>query len=370
MGLKEGTGLIIARYLVKEVATATAAVLLVLLLIGLGHEFIGYLADAVASGLSLSLVLKVLLLNVPLLLSLLLPLAFYFGVLLGLGRMYAESEMTALFACGFSVRQLMNTLLAPAIVVLVLTGAMNFWLMPHYSFELTRLIAEAEKDILSHALMPGRFTTTENDRYVIYIDSVNSKRTRAKEVFIAEELGEKGEIRVLLSNSAKQIQTDQGDQYIVLEHGRRYQGIPGQADYEWVIFDEYGVHLRRENVQFRVEERSQSTATLFTDRSAKNSAELQWRFSLTISVLVLTGFAIVLSQVKPRQGKYANMLSAIIAAIIYVNVMLMAKGWTADQHIPVALGVWWVPCIGLMAAALGIAWQNGNLLRWKWGQLR
>ena len=361
--------MIIARYLIKEVTATTAAVLLVLLLIGLGHEFVGYLADAVASGLSLSLVFHVLLLNIPLLLSLLLPLAFYFGVLLGLGRMYAEAEITALFACGWSVRQLFKTLLVPAVVVFLLTGAMNFWLMPHYSYELTRVIAQAEKDILSHALVPGRFTTTENGRYVIYIDSVNSKRTQAEDVFIAEEIGAEGEIRVLLSQSARQMQTEQGDQYIVLEQGRRYQGIPGQADYEWIIFDEYGVYLRKETPQFRVEERSHSTATLFTNRTPKNSAELQWRLSLTFSVLVLTGFAVVLSRVKPRQGKYANMLSAIMVAIVYINLMLMAKGWTADRHIPVALGVWWVPFIGAIAAGLGIAWQNGDLLRWKWRRL-
>lgn len=354
--------MIIARYLIKEVMATTAAVVLVLLLIGLGHEFVGYLADAVASGLSLSLVLHVLLLNIPLLLSLLLPLSFYFGVLLGLSRMYADAEMTALFACGWSVRQLMKTLCLPAFIVLLLTGALNFWLMPHYSFELTRIIAEAEKDILSHALVPGRFTTTENGRYVIYINAVNDTRTQAEDVFIAEETGKEGMIRVLLSKAARQWQNDQGDQYILLKQGQRYQGIPGHADFEWIVFDEYGVHLRKEATQFRVEERSRDTLTLFTQRSAKNSAELQWRLSLTFSVLVLTGFAVILSRVKPRQGKYANMLMAILVVIIYMNIMLMAKGWTADKHIPVSVGVWWVPFIGALIAGWGIAWQNGDLL--------
>ena len=90
--------LILQRYLFREVAQAFGAVLAVLLLVFLSHRFVRFLTEAAAGQISADLIFVLLALKVAVKLSVLLPLALYIGVLLGLGRMHKDSEIIAMSA--------------------------------------------------------------------------------------------------------------------------------------------------------------------------------------------------------------------------------------------------------------------------------
>ena len=161
--------------------------LLVLLLISLSNAFVKYLADAAQGLLSLRLVFYVLLLNIPYLASFLLPLSFFFGIILGLGRLYADSEMSALRACGYGMLELSRTLMIPTALVMLLTGLLNFYWAPHYMHQLTQVLAQAEQDLLARLIMPGRFQSTPDGRYVIYIQAFDPNTQKAQGIFIAQQ---------------------------------------------------------------------------------------------------------------------------------------------------------------------------------------
>jgi lipopolysaccharide export system permease protein len=346
--------LIISRYVIKEVILATIAVLLVLLLISLSNAFVGYLADAAQGLLSLRLVLYVLILNIPFLASFLLPLSFFFGIVLGLGRLYADSEMTALRACGYGRIELLKTLLIPIGLVMLLTGILNFYWAPHYMHQLTKVLAQAEQDLLARMIIPGRFQTTPDGRYVIYIEDFDPDTQQAEGVFIAEQKSITEGVNVITSQKAK-LWTDPStdSDYIVLNKGERYSGRPGQTNYQQIGFDEYGVRVMQKEPEYSMRERVQSTESLLANNTPKSQAELQWRLSLTLSVLVMAILALLLAELKPRQGKYANALPAILVIILYTNFLILAKGWVEDGKVSSALGMYWVVALGLI---LGSAW--------------
>jgi lipopolysaccharide export system permease protein len=354
---------IISKYVIKEVILATTAVLLVLLLISLSNAFVKYLADAAQGLLSLGLVLYVLILNIPFLASFLLPLSFFFGIVLGVGRLYADSEMTALRACGYGRLELFKTLLIPAGFIMLLTGLLNFYWAPHYMHQLTKVIANAEQDLLARMILPGRFQATPDGQYVIYIEHFNADKQQAEGVFIAEQKKLEKGANVLTSASAKQWTDPQtNSNYIVLQNGERYFGIPGQADYQQMTFDEYGVRLMQKEPDYQLRERVQSTQALRAANTPKSHAELQWRISLTLSVLVMMILALMLSELKPRQGKYANALPAILIIIVYTNFLILAKGWVEDGKINASIGMYWVVVIGL---CLGLAWFAHRTRLWQ-----
>ena len=62
-------------------------------------------------------------------------------------------------------------------------------------------------------------------------------------------------------------------------------------------------------------------------RNPAAAAELQWRFALPISVLMLALLAIPLSHVRPRQGRYSHILPAILIYIVYMNLLFIARNW-------------------------------------------
>lgn len=355
--------LIISKYVIKEVLLATTAVLLVLLLISLSNAFVKYLADAAQGLLSLGLVLYVLILNIPFLASFLLPLSFFFGIVLGLGRLYADSEMTALRACGYGRVELFKTLLLPAGFIMLLTGLLNFYWAPNYMHQLTKTLAQAEHDLLARMILPGRFQATPDGQYVIYIENFDTDKQEAKGVFIAEQKKLSKGANIITSQTAKQwTDPETNSNYIVLNNGERYFGIPGQADYQQMTFDEYGVRLMEKEVEYNMRERVQTTQTLRETNTLKSAAELQWRLSLTLSVLVMMILALMLSELKPRQGKYANALPAILIIILYTNFLILAKGWVEDGKISTSIGMYWVVALGLL---LGLAWFAKRTRLWQ-----
>jgi lipopolysaccharide export system permease protein len=362
--------MIIQRYFAREIFLTTLAVVSVLLLIGISNQFVRYLADAAQGEIAATLVLKIVAMNLPTLLGLLLPLGLFFGIMLTLSRLYADSEMTALFACGMPYKVLLKALAGPAFLATILTGIFNLWLGPHYLYEMSRTLAEAESDLISRAIQPGRFQSSDDGKYVLYIDSLSKDGKQAFDVFVAEQESGDNEnfhLGVIASASGKQWRDPKsGDDYILLEKGYRYQGIPGMAKYQLMSFKEYGLRVLQREAKIRVKEGAMSSQALFGSQDRDEQAELQWRLAITISALVLALFALVISRVKPRQGKYAKALPGILIAIIYINLLIFARGFFEEtESMPAWIGLYWVPCVGLIIASAMLYWQTSKLRQFK-----
>ena len=110
-------GSIIDRYLLREVVRTFVGVTAVLLLILLGDQFARGLARAAAARIPRDAVLKLMGLTSIEYLSLLVPAAFFFAVMLALGRFYRDSEMAAMAACGIGTPRLLKPLLLCAALV-------------------------------------------------------------------------------------------------------------------------------------------------------------------------------------------------------------------------------------------------------------
>ena len=109
---------IVFRYLTRQVIISMLAVSGILLLVFMSGRFIKYLADAAAGELAGDVLFQIMAYRFPGFLELILPLGFFIGILLAYGRMYLESEMTVLFACGVSDKQLLMKTLLGSIPVL------------------------------------------------------------------------------------------------------------------------------------------------------------------------------------------------------------------------------------------------------------
>lgn len=357
--------MLVQRYIGREILLATLAITLVLLLIGISNQFVVYLADAAKGELSPSLVFKVVAMHLPSLLGLLLPLALFFGIMLALSRLYAESEMTALLACGLPYKRLLQTVFWPALLVTGIALVLNLWLAPHYLYQVTKTLAEAENDLMTRAIVPGRFQASDDGKYVLYIDHIDSGEKKAYDVFIAEQeqsVDDEFHLGVIASESGYQWQDpNTRDEYIVLEDGNRYQGRPGEKEYQLMTFKEYGLRILQRQAKFKVRESAMPSKDLINTNVRDEQAELQWRLTIALSSIVLAMLALIIAKVKPRQGKYAKALPAIITAIVYINVLIFARGLYEDTSIPFWIGLFWVPASGAIAAGLGIWWQANKL---------
>lgn len=354
--------MIIFRYLAKEVFVTLIALTSILVLIFLSNQLIQYLNRAASGSIPGVIIMKLMMLELPTLLSLLVPLGFYIAMLVAYGRLYAESEMTVLRACGYGSGQLLKHSFIMASFVAVIVAAVMIWASPYIYIERAKLLRTTGIQTLVQTIMPGRFHAINNGQQVFYVQSMSRDHTKAEQVFLAKRSTEKEKTRwdVLWADKAyAETDAKTGEDYIILQDGKEYQGTPGHANYQIAEFGEYKARLPHPIVKISDDLRTFSTASLWplnnVDRG--KAAELQWRLSVPLMVLTLTLVAVPLSRINPRSGKYAKLFPAILIYILYANLMFIGRNAVVSGAIPQWIGLWW---IHLLVAALGLflIWRN------------
>jgi lipopolysaccharide export system permease protein len=367
------SGLIVFRYLSREVLLTLSAVSAVLLVIIMSGRFIRYLGQAAQGLLDPGVLLLIMAYRIPGFLQLILPLGLFLGILLAYGRMYLDSEMTVLSATGMSPQRLFVYSLAPATLVALLAGWLSLGLAPQGVEHVARIINQQSAMTELDTLVPGRFQSMRNGSRVTYTEELSEDRSSLSGVFISEtQLTRKGDkergISVLVAESGRQeIQAD-GSRYLILQNGYRYDGNPGQADYRAIKYDTYGVLLPKPEVAVDVTEREAiPTRELMGSSEPRMQSELQWRLSIPVLVFMVTLLAVPLSRVNPRQGRYLKLLPAILLYMAYLAMLIGARGALDKQEIPAALGLWWVHGLFALIGLLLLYWEP---LRLRWAARR
>jgi len=353
---------ILSRYLVREALSSVAVVTFLLLLIFLSHHLVRLLSYAASGKVAANILLQLIGFEIPYLLAFLLPLGFYLGVIWAYGGMYANNELRVMHACGMSLQRLLKQLGVLAVIVMAIVLVLMLWVNP--------LIAKAKDQIISRskatdnivdAVLPGRFQASRDGSRVMYVEQISRDHKEANNIFIADQKKDPTNIsnsRWTVVSAVRGYQTRDHvtqNRFLVAEQGNRYEGTPGQNDYKVIQFKKYMVH--EPDSQMKTQHQAQEgipTNQLWNSYDKPgNAAELQWRLSIPLSVLLLAVLAIPLSQVKPRQGRYVQLLIAVLIYILYVNLLFVSRNWIEQKMLPIGLGMWWVHLLLLIL----IAWM-------------
>ncbi|MBS0359183.1 MAG: LptF/LptG family permease, partial [Proteobacteria bacterium] len=177
--------MIIFRYLAKEIVSTMLAVTIILLLIFLCNQFVRYLGLAAAGKLPSLFVFRLMMLEVPNLLALLLPLGLFLGILLAYGRLYADNEMTALTTGGLSWGRFIGMTMTITVIVMLLVAFLVLWLGPKILTDREKLMTEGRNASIIDLITPGRFQVLSEGKKVVYIQSLTRDRKYAEDLFMA-----------------------------------------------------------------------------------------------------------------------------------------------------------------------------------------
>jgi lipopolysaccharide export system permease protein len=220
-------------------------------------------------------------------------------------------------------------------------------------------------------LQPGRFQVLGDGKFVIYIEGLTRNRKLANNLFIAKEYPQ-GENNsrwdVVIASLAHQAKDRVShEKLIVSNEGYRYEGTPGQNDYKIIQFESYAIKLPIDAINnTSLEQEARPTLTLWgKSHNRAAAAELQWRVSMPLAVIVLSFLAIPLCRVGPRKGRYANFIIAMLIYIVYINLLVVSRNWLEQKVITRAVGLWWVHAAFFMLGLLALKMQQFNF-SWKW----
>ncbi len=339
----------IQRCVLREVMQTWVAVTGVLVAILLSNQLSRVLGQAAENQYGRHVVLDLIALGAVMNLSVIVPVGLLLSVVLTLGRMYHDSEMAVLQACGFSPNRLLAPLLAFAIVIAIGLGWLAFFQVPRADQQAQLLRQSALKEAQFGQLDAGRFRSFSGGDAVFYAERVDAKGV-LHNVFVQREA--EGRTEVALAATATYSKGFAGTHLVTLFNGRRYEGVPGRRDFRIIEFREHGIPIPAPTASKALDDPdTKPTLKLLGSQRPADIAQLQSRISTPLMALVLTFIAVPLSRLRPRQGRYARLGLAILVYFVYANLLSAAKAWLEKGTLTPQLGVWW---IHLLAIGLGL----------------
>ena len=357
---------ILDRYLFREMLYAWGAVTAVLLAIMLSHSLLRVLIKAGSGALDVDSILPLLAATSINLLVTIVPLGVYLGIIIGLGRLYQDSEMVVLSACGQGVRQLYRPVVAlgmlGAIISFVLTVYASPW-AEGWEGQIKRL---SRADSPAKIAQAGKFVESQSGELVFFSESITENRSLEK-VFIRQVTESGNEIIEVAQRAYHQASDDTGDNFLVLVDGERTLFKGDGSGIRVTRFGEHGVRIPRSAGSAPatvVEYGWLATRRLLHAGDAPSVAEYHWRVGVPFAAIVLAILALPMANSTPRQGRYGKLAIAIVVYIFYTNLLVLTRKWIAAGELPDWLGLWWVHALMMTVAIAMLVWLRQVRLPW------
>ncbi|MFO6422719.1 LPS export ABC transporter permease LptF [Motilimonas sp. KMU-193] len=333
--------MILFRYLLRETVKTQFAVLFILLLIFISQKFVRVLADAVNGNIPADLVMTILWLNLPSLGSLMIPISLFIAVLLAHGRLYAESEMVVMTACGYSPRNVLKSTMILAFLTAAAAASITFYLAPSANEKEREVIESAQADAGLATLVEGRFHSVPGDAGVVYVENYE-KGFQLNKIFAAHWPKEEGTRPSVISAKSGKVTEQDGAEILTLYDGQRVEGMSGSKDYQVTYFDSFSMVLEsREAKDGRRKVDTIPTIELLDSNELAYQVELQWRIALPVSILILTFIVVPMAAVNPRQGRYAKLLPALLIYLSYFLLLSACRSGIEEGSLPL-MSMWLV----------------------------
>lgn len=359
---------ILDRYLAREVLKTLAVILLILLLVLLASHFVKLLGKAAAGTLAPQAVFTLLGLQSVKVIGVLLPPSFFFSLLWVLGGMYRDGQMVALQASGVGVRRIYRSAMLLAVPLALVSGVLTFLALPWANASMEEVKSRQQEATDISGVRPGRFNEFNQGRLIVFAEGASVKDGRLQGVFVQDR--QHGRSGVVIAREAYQ-RTDpsSGGRFVVLTDGFRYEGNPGQADYQIAEFEEYALRLpSTDTASAYLRVGARSSAELMQTDTLAAKAELQYRLSVPIGVLVFALLAVPLARSEPRKDVYGRIGLAILVYFVFMNLQRIAERWMELQVLPAWMGMWWVALVMVGVAGLlnllDSHWLVARLRRW------
>ncbi|CAN5286781.1 LPS export ABC transporter permease LptF [soil metagenome] len=351
--------LLIERHLTRQFAESVAAVAIVLLLVTLGALFADLISEIAKGKVPAGLLLSQLGLRSIRFLTLVLPLALFLGLLLSIGRLYADSEMAVLASVGLGPQRLWRPLVLVSAPILLIVALASLWLAPLSAERAKEMIEVANRSFLIAGLEPGRFVELPGKAGVLYVTELTPDGTHFKQLFVQRE--DKGRLDIITAHEGSLQLIGDTERFLRLKDGFRVEGAIGARDFRMMRFQTNDIRVPdRDNSKSADDLSADSTLSLFKQHTALAWGEVHWRLAMPLFVLILAIFALPLARSEPRQPQYGLILFAMLVYLVGMILLLLGTGLVGNGQLPAWLGLWWVH-VPMAALAIWLFIRDGRV---------
>lgn len=350
--------------LTRELTFTAAGIFIVLLAVLVTTQSINLLGQAAEGRISSDAVAVLIGFWSLSLVPLVLILTVFISVMVVLTRLWRDHEMAVWLSSGLGLKNWVWPLMRFTLPLAIIIAMMSLYVSP-WANQRSHAYAESLKrrEEIS-AIAPGVFKESRSANRVYFAESYSPITGAANNVFVQDITN--GRVSTVLARSGRLTTNSDGQHVLVLEHGRRYMGEPGRADFEEASFTQYSV-LLSEGPQLlgniATNTQSRSTLALITSPLSQDKAELAWRLSMPLSCIMLALLALPLSYTNPRSGHSYNLIFALLAFLLYQNGLTLVRNWIDMGRMPM-LSILSVHLAMMTIAAILISLRNRPSAPW------
>jgi lipopolysaccharide export system permease protein len=346
------------RYIAGEISKPLLIFCPALLFLFANFTAIRYL-NLVASGLlPADAVLPLLLLGLAMALEILLPIGFHISVVVGLSRLYTDSEMTAFFACGISPMRIFRVVAVVSLLVALLMACLTLYVRPWANGLRYLLERQAVAEFNFADLKPGHFYENPSGNRVLFFQAIDPDSSRMQRVFMQTISGDT--VTIVSADEAFHQPRDDGRAggFLVCIRARSYDLSSSQDGMSWTVSPELVVKLDNpDDVPIGYKRKAAPTWQLAHSLASPDIAELQWRLSTPVFAFLIGLLGFPLSRARPREGKYAKLFMSAVSYGAFYNLQLIAKTWVEQGVVKPIPGLWW-PDLLLALLVVGLLWNR------------
>ena len=339
----------IAKYIRHNLVTLFFAIIFIIGLVVFGNQFVLMLQESVERGIPLQELMPLVSFNMIRDVSLILSLSLFLAIILTISQLYKNSEAVVMNSLGLSDKHFIVFIQPLVLLSFVIIFFLTIYAVP-WAKQQKNIMEEETKNASEFSFITaGEFEVFKQGKIVFYaseskpLDTIEGQNM--EEIFIYAFDNEKPVI-LLASEAKKYIDSESKSIYLRLKDGVRYQGIPGNENINILNFDLYDLEIvsgeLQKSIVIYTKIEGKSTLDLVKEGGRYANAELQWRLSQPITVLILSVIGVFLGKTSPRGGKGVNLLIGIIVFMLYYNGLLVAKSAIELGQMDPIIGLWGV----------------------------
>ena len=359
---------IISRYLLRNLVIFLFAIGFIIGLLVFGNQFVLMTQESVTYGIPIKELMPLVGFNMIRDVPIILSLSLFLAIIVSISQLYKNSEAVVMNSIGMGDKNFINSIQPVVYLTFIIIFSLTIFAVP-WAKEL-KSFAEDETVNASEFsfITEGKFESFKNGEIVFYASESSSTDTvgeqNMEEIFIYA-LDNDNPIIVLASEAKKYTNAESKSTYLRLKNGVRYEGLPGDENINILNFEQYDLEIVSGEVQKSIsnfsEIEEQSTIDLFKKLGPLENAELQWRISQPISVLILSIFGVLLGKSSPRKGKGINLIIGVVVFMLYNNGLLVAKSSIESGELNPFIGMWSVHISLIIVLLFFYQYREGKL---------
>ena len=359
---------VISRYLLSNLIIFFFAITFIIVLIVFGNQFVLTVQESLSFGIPIKELMPLVGFNMLRDIPIILTLSLFLSIIITISQLYKNSEAVVMNSIGLGDKNFIN-LIKPIvfftfIIIFYLTIFAVPWAKQQKSYAEDETVNASEFSFITE----GKFESFKNGEIVFYAAESKVKdnvgEQNMEEIFIYA-LDNETPVIVLASEAKKYTNAKNNSIYLRLKNGTRYEGLPANENINILNFEKYDLEIVSGDVQKSIasfsEIEEKNTIDLLREGGPKANAEIQWRISQPISVLILSIFGVFLGKSSPRTGKGINLIIGVVIFMLYNNALLVAKSAIESGQLRPLIGMWSIHLLLLLILIIFYQFREGKV---------